>query len=63
VYSFGSIIPGLADSKSQRKFTDGNDPFVHVFVGPLGGRLDSGPATDMFFTTVMLNQLWDDATD
>lgn len=60
LYYLGSCIPGTVDVQGQRKFEFGTDPFVHVFVGPLGSRLDSGPATDQFAVAIKLRMLFGD---
>lgn len=55
----GSLDPAQVDVKSRRLGHVIAGTRIHVFVGPLGGRLDSGPATDQFTTAITLRMLWE----
>lgn len=54
----GSTVPGVVDVQGQRVFEFDSNPQVHVFVGPLNDRLDSGPGTDQFTVSIMLRMLF-----
>jgi hypothetical protein len=56
----GSLIDGLAISKSQRVFGFGEHGIVNWWVGPLQN-LDTGTGFDDFSFSLTLRQLWDDS--
>jgi hypothetical protein len=56
----GSLIPGLAISKSQRTFGFGEHGIVNWAVTPLQ-LLDTGTGFDNFTFSLTLRQLWDDS--
>jgi hypothetical protein len=56
----GSMVPGLAISKSNRNFGFGEHGIVHWALGPLQNE-STGTGFDDFTFSLTLRQLWDDS--